>query len=109
MENNQEKKNLTNKELDLKNKFINADEINKKTALKSLSNLQNKYYSTLIDVQELIKSLKGIKTELKIFYVVDTYFVTKQYFILLVPTNFACSTVEQFASSSLELPNDISD
>ncbi|RIB03658.1 kinase-like domain-containing protein [Gigaspora rosea] len=79
-----ESENLTNKELDLKNKFINADEINKKTALKSLSNLQNKYYSTLIDVQEIIKSLK-------------------------VPTNFACSTVEQFASSSLELPNDISD
>ncbi|RIB05358.1 kinase-like domain-containing protein [Gigaspora rosea] len=79
-----ESENLTNEELDLKNKFINADEIIKKTSLKSLSNLQNKYYSTLIDVQGIIKSLK-------------------------VPTNFACSTVEQFASSSFELPNDISD
>ncbi|CAG8746813.1 23337_t:CDS:2 [Dentiscutata erythropus] len=47
-------------ELDIKQKFIDADSIIKTTTLKSLSMVQNKYYSTLIDVQEIAKSLEGI-------------------------------------------------
>ncbi|CAG8553642.1 2364_t:CDS:1, partial [Dentiscutata heterogama] len=46
-------------ELYIKEKFIDADSIIKQTSLKSLSMLQNKYYSTLIDVQEIPKRLKG--------------------------------------------------
>ncbi|CAG8544555.1 3296_t:CDS:10 [Cetraspora pellucida] len=40
-------------------KFIEADSINKKASLRSLSMLQIKYCSTLIDVQEITESLKG--------------------------------------------------
>ncbi|CAG8797213.1 21511_t:CDS:1, partial [Dentiscutata erythropus] len=50
---------LTDKmKLDIKKKFIEADSIIKKTTLKSLSMLQNKYCSTLIVAQEITKRLK---------------------------------------------------
>ncbi|RIB00446.1 hypothetical protein C2G38_2150867 [Gigaspora rosea] len=54
-----ESENLTNnEELDIRVKFIDADDIIKKTSLESLSMLQNKYSSKLIDVQEITKILK---------------------------------------------------
>ncbi|RIB07576.1 kinase-like domain-containing protein [Gigaspora rosea] len=54
-----ESENLTDKEeLDIKKKFIDADNEIKEMTLKSLSVLQTKYCSTLIDVKEIIKSLK---------------------------------------------------
>ncbi|CAG8593164.1 18596_t:CDS:2 [Dentiscutata erythropus] len=52
--------------------------------LKSLSMLQTKYCSTLIDVPEIIKSLK-------------------------VSTQFSPSISQQLASSTLELPSNITD
>ncbi|CAG8635109.1 1652_t:CDS:2, partial [Dentiscutata erythropus] len=78
-----ESENLTDEEeLDIKKKFIDADCIIRRTLLKSLSTHQNKYYSTLIDVQGIIKSLK-------------------------VSTQFSCSTSKQFASSTFEVPSNI--
>ncbi|RIB30427.1 kinase-like domain-containing protein [Gigaspora rosea] len=50
--------NLIDEKLDIKKKFIDANSIIKKLALKSLSMMQNKYCSSLIDVQEITKSLK---------------------------------------------------
>ncbi|RIB15598.1 kinase-like domain-containing protein [Gigaspora rosea] len=77
-----ESENLTDKEeLDIKKKFIYADNVIKEMTLKSLSVLQTKYCSTLIDVQEIIKSIK-----------------------VSIP-----SISQQLASSTLELPSDITD
>ncbi|RIB04924.1 hypothetical protein C2G38_2221079 [Gigaspora rosea] len=54
-----ESENLTDKEeLDIKEKFIDADRIIKQTSLKSLSISQNKYCSALIDVPRIIERLK---------------------------------------------------
>ncbi|RIB20889.1 hypothetical protein C2G38_2079718, partial [Gigaspora rosea] len=77
--------NLTDKEeLDIRKKFIDADDIIKKISLESLSKLQNKYCSKLIDVREIIKSLE-------------------------VSAQFSHSILRQFASSTIELPSNITD
>ncbi|RIB12647.1 hypothetical protein C2G38_2200047 [Gigaspora rosea] len=61
-----ESENLTDKEeLDIKKKFIDADSIIKQTLLMLLSSSQDKYCSTLIDVQGIVERLKGInRTEI---------------------------------------------
>ncbi|RIB26539.1 kinase-like domain-containing protein [Gigaspora rosea] len=80
-----ESENLTDEEeLDIKKKFINADSIIKKTLLESLSSFQNKYYSTLIDVQEIRRSLK-------------------------VSIQYSSSISKQFASLPFEAPSNIID
>ncbi|RIB20986.1 kinase-like domain-containing protein, partial [Gigaspora rosea] len=78
-----ESENLTDKEeLDIKKKFIDADNEIKEMILKELSlMLQTKYYSALIDVQEIIKSVK-VSTP---------------------------SISQQLASSTLEHPSNITD
>ncbi|CAG8677235.1 31662_t:CDS:2 [Racocetra persica] len=79
-----ESENLIGEEdIDIRKRFIKADSIIKKTSLKSLSTFQNKYYSTLIDVKEITKSLK-------------------------VPTQINYSNLDQLGSSLLELPPNIS-
>ncbi|KAF0523213.1 hypothetical protein F8M41_015438 [Gigaspora margarita] len=55
-----ESENLTDEETDIKKKFDDADSIIKKLSLNSLSSSnQNIYYSTQIDTQKIIESLKG--------------------------------------------------
>ncbi|KAF0467438.1 hypothetical protein F8M41_026001 [Gigaspora margarita] len=75
-----ETENLTDEELDIKKKFIDANSIIKKLSLKFLSMMENKYCSSLIDVQEITKSLK-----------------------------VSTSVTNQIASSIPELPDNISD
>ncbi|CAG8501565.1 21000_t:CDS:2 [Racocetra persica] len=59
-----ESEDLTDKEdLDIKKKFVEADSINKKAALKFLSMPQNKYCSKLIDVQEITKRLEDKRNQ----------------------------------------------
>ncbi|CAG8550484.1 8856_t:CDS:2 [Dentiscutata erythropus] len=82
-----ESENLTEEEdLDIKNKFLEADSIIKKTELKSLSMLQSNYCSTLIDIQEITKK------------VVSTQF-----------SGFSGSITVHSASSTSELPYNMPD
>ncbi|RIB01845.1 kinase-like domain-containing protein [Gigaspora rosea] len=79
-----ESENLSDEELDIKKKFIDADNIIKAISLKSLTMIQNKYCSTLIDVQKITKNIR-------------------------VSTQFGHSISKQFGSSTLELPDNIND